>query len=97
MICLLVKFVEFSLYSKKILVANLNHQYLQKNLDREPAHYNFMETIARGFINPSRQNQFIEENILINAPKRRIAVVMNTNQAVAGFIHKNFLSINNFI
>ena len=82
---------------KKILVAELNHQYLQKNLKREPAHYNFIETIARGFINPSRQNQFIEENFLINAPKRRIAVVMNTNQAVAGFVHKNFLSINNFI
>ena len=56
-----------------------------------------METIARGFINSSRQNQFIEENLLINAPKRRIAVVRNTNQAVAGFIHESLLTINNFI
>ena len=65
-------------------MAELNHRFLQWNLEREPAHYNYMEIIARTFIIPSRQNQFIQENVFNNAPIRRIAVAMNTNLAVAG-------------
>ena len=41
-----------------------------------------METIARNFIIPSCQNQFIQENVFNNAPIRRIAIAMNTNSAV---------------
>ena len=48
-----------------------------------------METIARTFIIPSRQNQFMQENIFNNAPIRRVAVAMNTNSAVAGSFHEN--------
>ena len=52
-----LKIVDSSLFTRKILVAEPNHQYLQRNLEREPAHYNYMETIAKTFIIPSRQNQ----------------------------------------
>ena len=54
-----LKIVDCSLFTRRILVAEPNHQYLQWNLEREPAHYNYVETIARTFIIPSRQNQFI--------------------------------------
>ena len=53
--------VDCSLFTRRILVAEPNHQYLQWNLETESAQYNYMETIARTFIIPSRQNQFIQE------------------------------------
>ena len=84
-----LKIVDCSLFTRKILVAEPNLQYLQWNLEREPAQYNYMETIARTFIIPSRQNQFIQENVFNNAPIRRVAVAMNTNSAVAGSFYEN--------
>ena len=50
-----------------------------------PVEYNYLETLAKTFIIPARQNQFIQENIFNNAPTRRIAVAMNTNSAFTGF------------
>ena len=55
-----LKSVDCSLFTRKFLVAEPNHQYLQWHLEREPAQYNYVETIARTFIFPSRQNQFIQ-------------------------------------
>ena len=66
-----------------------SHQYLQLNLEREPNQYNYMETIARPFIIPSRQNQFIQEITFNNAPIRKIAVAVNKKSAVAGSFHEN--------
>ena len=40
--------------------------------------------MAKTFIIPARQNQFIQENIFNNAPIRRIAIAMNTNSAFTG-------------
>ena len=91
-----LKIVDCSLFTRRILVAEPNHQYLQWNLEREPAQYNYMETIARTFIIPSRQNQFIQENVFNNAPIRRIAVAMNTNSAVAGSFHENPFNYQQF-
>ena len=90
------KIVDCLLFTRSILVAEPNHQYLQWNLERELAQYNYMETIARTFIIPSRQNQFIQEKIFNNAPIRRVAVAMNTNSAVAGSFHENLSAISNF-
>ena len=84
-----LKIVDCSLFTRKILVAEPNHQYLQRNLEREPAHYNYMETIAKTFIILSRQNQFIQESVFNNAPIRKITVAMNTNLAVAGSFFEN--------
>ena len=43
--------------------------------------YNYLETLAKTFIIPARQNHFIQENIFNNAPIHRIAIAMNTNSA----------------
>ena len=48
-----------------------------------------METIARIFIIPSGQNQFIQENVFNNAPIRRVAIAMNTNSAFTGQFQEN--------
>ena len=48
-----------------------------------------METLAKTFIIPARQNQFIQENIFKNAPVLRIAIAMNTNSAFTGSYTEN--------
>ena len=92
-----LKIVDCSLFSRRTLVAEHSHHYLQWNLERDFANYNYMEIIARTFIIPSRQNEFIQENVFNHARNRRIAVSMNTNSAVAGSFHENPSIINNFI
>ena len=84
-----MKTVDCSLFSRRVLVAEPNHKYLQCNLEREPAQHNYMETIARTFIIPSRQNQFIQEFNFKNASIGILAVAMKANSAVAGCFHKN--------
>ena len=54
-----------------------------------PVELNYMETLAKTFIIPARQNQFIQENIFNNAPIRRIANAMNTNSAFTGSFTEN--------
>ena len=93
-VCL--KIVDCSLFMRRILIAEPNHQNLQWNLEKEPDHYNNMETIARIFIIPSRQNQFIQENVFNKTTIRRIAVAMNTNSAVVGFFHENPFNYQQF-
>ena len=54
-----------------------------------PVEYNYMETLATTFIMPARQNQFIQENILNDAPISRIAIAMNSNSASTGSFAEN--------
>ena len=84
-----LKTVDCSLFTIRVLVAEPNHQYLQCNLEREPAQHNYMETIARIFIIPSRQNQFIPEINFKKASIGRLAVAMKANSAVAGYFHEH--------
>ena len=69
---------------------------MQWNLGREPAFYNYMETIARFFIIPSRRNQFIQKNVFNNAPIRRLDVAMNTISAIAVSFHENPFNYQQF-
>ena len=55
-----------------------------------------METIARTFIIPFCQNQFIKKSIFINSPIRRIAVAKNTKSAVTGSFHENHFNDQQF-
>ena len=54
-----------------------------------PVAYNYLETVAKTFIKPARQNQFNQENIFNNAPIRRVAIAMNTNSASTDFFTEN--------
>ena len=51
--------------------------------------FHLLETLAKSFIFPAGQNQFIQENIFNNAPVRRIAFAMNMNSAVTGSYSEN--------
>ena len=83
-----LKVLDCSLLTKRVVVNEVYQQTIKYQLTHQPACYNFMETIARTFIIPSGQNQFIQENVFNNAPIRRIAIAMNTTSAFTGHFHE---------
>ena len=78
-----------SLYTRRISLKDDYHKKRKDMLAHTPVEFNYSETLAKTFIFPARQNQFIKENIFNNAPFRRIAVAMNTNSAFTGSYSEN--------
>ena len=76
--------VDCSLYTRRIALKDDYHKKRMDMLAYTPVEFNYLETLAKTFIIPARQNQFIQENIFNNAPVRRIAIAMNTNSAFTG-------------
>ena len=76
--------VDCSLYTRCIV---LTDQYQKKTKDMRaftPLEFNYMETLAKTFINPARQNQFNQRNIVVKALCCRIAIATNKNSAFMG-------------
>ena len=81
--------VDCSLYTRRITLKDVYHK---KRIDMHadtPLEFNCLETLAKTFIIPARQNHFIQENIFNNAPIRRIAIAMKTNSAFTGSFFEN--------
>ena len=68
--------VDCSLYTRRIPLKDDFHKKRMDMLAYTPVEYNFLEILAKTFIIPFRQNQFIQENIFNNAPIRRIAIAI---------------------
>ena len=81
--------VDCSLYTRRIALKDDNHKKQMDMLAYTPVEFNCLKTLAKTFIIPARQNQFIQENIFNNAPVRRIAFAMNTNSAFTGSFTEN--------
>ena len=81
--------VDCSLYTRRVMLKEGYHKKRMFQLAYAPVEYNYMETLAKTFIIPARQNQFIQENIFNNAPIRRIAIAMNSNSAFTGSFAQN--------
>ena len=82
-------FVHCSLYTRRIALKNDYHKKRLDMLAYTPVEFNYLETIAKTIITPARQNQFIQENFLNNAPARKIAIAVNTNSAFTGSYIEN--------
>ena len=78
-----------SLYTRRVMLKEDYHKKRMSQLAYAPVEYNYMETLAKAYIIPARQNQFIHENIFNNAPKRRIAIAMNSNSAFTVSLAEN--------
>ena len=86
--------VDCSVYTRRIA---LKEDFQKKRIEMfayTPVEFNYLETLAKTFINPARQNQFIQENNFNNAPVRRIATAMNTNSAFTRCYTENPSGIN---
>ena len=81
--------VDCSLYTHRIALKDDYHKKRMDMLAYTTVELNFLETLAKTFIIPARQNHFIQENIFNNAPVRRIAIAMNTNSAFTGSSTEN--------
>ena len=57
--------------------------------DYTPVECSYLETLAKTFIIPARQNQFIQENIFNKAPVRQIAIAMKMNSTFIGIYTEN--------
>ena len=81
--------VDCSLYTRRIALKDDYHKKRMDMLAYTPVEFDYLETLAKTFIIPARQNQFIQENFFNNAPVRRIAIAMNTNSAFTGSYTEN--------
>ena len=81
--------VDCSLYTRRIALKDDYHKKIMDMLAYVPVEYNYLETLAKTFIIPARENQFIQENIFNNAPICRVAIAMNTNSAFTGSFTEN--------
>ena len=67
--------VDCSLYTRRIALKIDYHEKQMDMLAYTHVEFNYLETLAKTFIIPARQNQLIQENIFNNAPVRRIATL----------------------
>ena len=84
-----LQIVDCSLYTRRIALKDDYHKKRMDMLAYTPVEFNYLETVAKTFIIPARQNQFIQKNIFNNAPVRRVAIAMNTNCAFTGSYTEN--------
>ena len=81
--------MDCSIYTRCTALKDDYHKKRMDMLTYAPVVSNYWETLAKTFIIPATQNQFIQENVFNNAPSRRVAIAMNTNSAFAGSFTKN--------
>ena len=89
--------VDCSLYTRRVKLNEDYHKKRMSQLAYAPVEYNYMERLAKTFIIPARQNQFIQENLFNNAPIRRIAIAMKSKSAFTGSFAENPLWYQQFI
>ena len=73
--------VDCSVYTRRVMLKEHYYKKRMSQLAYAPVEYNYIETLAKTYIIPARQNQFIQENIFNNAHIRQIAIAMNSNFA----------------
>ena len=81
--------VDCSLHNRRIALKVDYHKKRTDMLPYTPVEFNFVGNLAKIFIIPARQNQFIQENVFNNAPVCRIATAMNKNSAFTGSYTEN--------
>ena len=88
--------VDCSVYTRRISLKDDYHKKRMDMLAYAPVEYNYLETLAKTFIITARQNKFIQENIFINAPIRRIAIALNTNSAFYWLFYRKPILVSAF-
>ena len=83
--------VDCSPYTRHVMLKEDYHKKGMSELAYAPAEYNYMETLAKTYIIPARQNQFVQENVFNKALIRPINIELNSNSAFTGsFAEKPF-------
>ena len=69
--------VDCSIYTRCIALKDGYHKNRMDMLAHSPVEFNYLEILAKTFIIPARQNQFIQKNTVSNAPVCRIAIAIS--------------------
>ena len=91
-----LRFVDCSLSIRPLALKDDYHKERMNNFAYTPVQLNYLETLAKTFMFPACQNQFIQENFFNNAPIRRIAIAMNKNSAFTGSYTENLFWYKQF-
>ena len=83
------RIVDCSLYTRRIALKDDYHKKRMDMIAYTPVEFNYLESLAKTFIIPARQNQFLQKSIINKAPVRRIAIAMITNSAFTGSYTEN--------
>ena len=89
--------VDCSLYTRRVMLKEDYHKKRMPQLAYAPVEYNHMETLLKTYIVPARQNQFIQEKIFNNAPKRQIAFAMNSSLLLLAPLQRTQSGINSLM
>ena len=81
--------LQVSLSTRQVPIEDRILKDLHGSLQLRPARYNLSEVLAKTFVIPNGQNQYIHANIFNNAPIRRLVVAINTNTAFTGSLKTN--------
>ena len=84
-----LRIVDCSLYTRRIALKDDYHKKIMDMFAYAPVKYNYLDTLAKTFIIPARQNRFIQENIFNKAAIRRVAIAMNTIFSFTGSFTEN--------
>ena len=79
-----VGIVDCSLYTRRIGLKDDKNKKWKDMLANTFVEFNFLKTLAKTLIILTRQNQYIQGNILNIATVNRIAIAMNTNSTFSG-------------
>ena len=83
--------VDCSLYTRRAMLKEDHHKKILVQLAYAPVEYNYMQTLAKTYIIPTRQNRIIQENLFNNVPLSRIAITVNSNSAFTGSFADNLI------
>ena len=89
--------VDCSIFTRRIAVKDDYHKKRMDILAYTRVELNYLGTLAKTFIIPARQKEFIQENFFNNAPVRRIAIAMNTNSEFTGSYTENPFYYEQFV
>ena len=81
--------VDCSLYTCRFAPKNDYRKKRRDMLAYTLLELNYLETLAKIFLIPARQNQFFQEYNSNFVPVRRIAIAINTNASFTGFYTEN--------
>ena len=84
-----VKIVEANLYVRKMTLNDDVVSAIEKTLLSSPASYPYLETLTKTFLASTGLHNWKQEDIFAREPIRRLALCLNTNEALLGNYRQN--------
>ena len=91
-----VKITAASLFSRQVAIDEHKLLEIKANIRKQPAAYNYIESVPKTYIIPKGRNQFVQENIFNSGPIRSLAIAMQINGSFTGQKKENPFNYRKF-